>query len=142
MATDVSRAAVPAPGDGRRGLARKGRVILVLALVILPFGGPRWLNHDAPATGAGTAETFAKLCRQHGGTVASGHGTSVGGFCTVRYGGRTYEVDAVTPTGFDIDAAALNRQGCEEGARQERSAPAAHRRSFVFHRDTGVCERS
>ena len=66
------------------------------------------------------------MCRAHGGTPRPDA-------CTVRYGGRVYRMDAVTPAGFDEDAAHFNRLGCEHAELPARSR-------FVFHADTGVCE--
>ena len=103
--------------------ARAGAVLtLALVVVFLTLGVPRWLEGDvAPARG------LSQVCRAHGGTPK-------GQFCTVRYAARTYVMDAVTPGGFDEDAARFNRQGCEQ--------PGGAQAPMVFHSDTGVCENA
>jgi hypothetical protein len=131
-----------------RSNAARRRWLLVLALVIvfLTLGVPRWLAGDDAPDGSHADANFAKVCRDHGGTprTASGAGTSTEPqrFCTVRYGGRVYRMDAITPNGFDEDTARFQRQGCEQArSEQSASAPGQHRESFIYHADTGVCER-
>jgi hypothetical protein len=120
-------------------------LVLVLVAVFLTFGLPRFLNRDAPPAGSNADANFARICRAHGGTpaAASGSGPSRTGErrCTVRYGRNVYLMDAITPNGFDEDTARFQRQGCEEARREERTSSApGHRRQFVYHSDTGVCE--
>jgi hypothetical protein len=126
----------------RLGAVRKAALMLVFIGVFLTVGMPRWLGQDAgPAANADA--TFAKLCRDHGGTprTAPGSGVSAQPFCTVRYGGRLYRMDAITPDGFDADTASFQRQGCVEAARQAATTAGGGRPSFVYHPETGVCER-
>jgi hypothetical protein len=124
----------------RLGLGGRRRwLLVVLLLVFLAAGVPRFLaDDDAPDPDA----TFTKVCRDHGGTP-SAPGAQAQRVCTVRYGGRVYRMDAITPTGFDEDTAAFQRQGCEEAQRQQRAANGRGNAqlSFVYHPDTGVCER-
>ena len=74
----------------RLGVVRKAALVLVFIGVFLTVGVPRWLGQDAAPAGASADATFAKLCRDHGGTprTAPGSGASAPHFCTVRYGGR------------------------------------------------------
>jgi hypothetical protein len=126
---------------------RKSGLILVLALLFLPFGVPHWLHDDGAPAGSDADAALAKLCRDHGGTPrkppGSGTGSKAQRVCTVRYGGHVYVMDAITPDGFDEDTARYQRQGCDEARRAQRaSTPRGHRRqSFTYHATTGVCER-
>jgi hypothetical protein len=129
-------------------VGRKGVLIVVVAILFLPFGVPRWLGGDSAPTAPDPASDLSRLCREHGGTPAgapgSGAATDAQRFCTVRYGGRAYVMDAITADGFDEDTAAFQRQGCEEAARRARKAGGAaarRRESFTYHPTTGVCER-
>jgi hypothetical protein len=115
------------------GFARRGWLLLVVVVVFLTFGVPRWLAGDVGETTSHGAADFTKLCREHGGTPARGAQP----VCTVRYGGQVYRMDAITPAGFDADTARFQRQGCEL-AQQEQSGHG--RGSFVYHPLTGVCE--
>jgi len=131
-------ATTEAPAPPRRGLlggAGRRAVLGVLAVAaFLTIGLPRWLQHDTRPVVSGSAATFAKVCRSHGGTLAVAAGQQR---CTVTYGGEKYLMDAVTPNGFDEDTAGFQRQGCDQARRDE---PAGSSRVFVFHPDTGVCE--
>jgi hypothetical protein len=100
--------------------ARAAVPVLGLVAVFLTVGVPRRLAGDVARH-----PDVAKLCRDHGGTPQ-------GQACVVRYGARDYRMDAITPTGFDTDAARYQRQGCADGR---------PRRAFVYHPATGVCER-
>jgi hypothetical protein len=127
-------------------LARRGWIVVVVAILFLPFGVPRFLGQDSPRVASDPGARFAKVCRDHGGTPApaSGAGTAAAQRrCTVRYGRHVYLMDAITPDGFDEDTARFQRRGCEEARRQERAVTArgSARRSFVYHPETGVCER-
>jgi hypothetical protein len=120
--------------------------VVVVAILLLPFGVPRFLGHDSSDVASDPLARFAKVCRDHGGTPApaSGAGTAAAQRrCTVRYGGHVYLMDAITPDGFDEDTARFQRQGCEEARRAERAATphGRPRRSFIYHPTTGVCER-
>jgi hypothetical protein len=115
---------------------RKAALVVAFIAVFLTVGVPRWLAHDAAPTGAHTAADFASLCRAHGGTPQGSTGAEP--FCTVRYGGTVYRMDAITPNGFDRDTAAFQRQGCEQAASEGRALHGG--RTFVYHSDTGVCE--
>jgi hypothetical protein len=134
-------------GDGaavmrRRQLnigSRKVWLVAAFVVVFLTLGVPRFLAGDDHSVGTPTAADFTKLCRDHGGTprTAPATGTSAGAqqFCTIRYGGRDYRMDAITPNGFDQDTAKFQRQGCEQA-----QAAAGRRGSFVYHASSGVCE--
>lgn len=123
---------------------RKAALVVAFIAVFLTIGVPRWFARDAAPPGAHTAADFATLCRAHGGTphaaTGSGASASAQAFCTVRYGATVYRMDAITRDGFDQDTAAFQRQGCQQAATEERAAKAGHRRTFVYHADTGVCE--
>ena len=125
--------------------ARKGGSIVVLALLFLPFGAPRWLDRGAPPVDADAR--FSQLCRDHGGTPTAAPGSRIPAaaqrLCTIRYSRHVYVMDAMTPDGFDEDSARYQRQGCEEARLQESAstAPGHRRRSFTYHPTTGVCER-
>jgi hypothetical protein len=110
-------------------LWRRAALVALAALVLVPLGVPRVLPGD-PGADAGVA--LARLCRAHGGTPAATQGGPV---CTVRYGARTYRMDAITRRGFDDDTAAYQQRGCVVA-----QAAAPRPRSFIFHADTGVCE--
>jgi hypothetical protein len=127
--------------------ARKGCLLLLLSVAFLPFGVPRWLDHDAPPVSSHADGKFSTLCLDHGGTPrttpAPGTNTKARSFCTVRYGRHDYLMDAITTAGFDKDTARYQRQGCHEARREERALNARRRgrRSFIYHPTTGVCER-
>ena len=133
----------------RAGRQSRARWLLVLAFVVvfLTVGVPRWFvgSGGAPLA-AHTDAKLARLCRDHGGTPSTAPAGGANGgaqpFCTVRYGGEVYRMDAITPAGFDEDTADYQRQGCEEARREERAstAPGHRRRSFIYHPTTGVCE--
>jgi hypothetical protein len=123
------------------GSGRRGWLLLVLVVVFLTFGVPRWLlNGDATPGGSHAGQSFAQLCREHGGRPAT---DATGQRCTVRYGPHVYLMDAITPAGFDEDTARYQRKGCELARREEGplTAPGHRPRAFVYHPLTGVCER-
>ena len=126
--------------------ARKCRLMLVLVVVFLTFGVPRWLDGDVAPVASHADANFSKLCRNHGGTPATTPGprtrTEAKPLCTVRYGRQVYVMDAITPGGFDQDTARFQQKGCEEARRQQRdlTAPGHRRRAFIYHPNTGVCE--
>ena len=111
-------------------LPRRGVLVALAALVLVPFGVPRVLAGD-PDVDAGAG--LAHLCREHGGTPATTRGGPV---CTVRYGARTYRMDAITRRGFDEDTADYQRRGCILSQAGADVRPG----SYFFHADTGVCE--
>jgi hypothetical protein len=119
--------------------SRKLWLVAAFVVVFLTLGVPRFLAGDDQPVGTPTASDFTKLCRDHGGTPRTGSatGTSAGAqqFCTIRYGGREYRMDAITPSGFDQDTAKFQRQGCEQA-----QAEAGRRGAFVYHASSGVCE--
>jgi len=130
----------------RGGLAFKAGLAIVLAVLVLPLGVPRFLaGNDTAASSRVAARVFTKVCRDHGGTPAARTltgATAPERVCTVRYGGQVYVMDAITAKGFDADTARFQRQGCTL-ARHEQGAAGARggtRASFVYHPDTGVCE--
>jgi hypothetical protein len=109
----------------------KRLLLTTLALaVFLTAGVPRFLAGDVAPTASQARAGFAELCRHHGGTPAGGPQA----VCTVRYGRDVYRMDAITDRGFDADTARFQRQGCELARQRD------HRRTFVFHPATGVCE--
>jgi hypothetical protein len=137
------RRAVSRPKQ-RNLTARKTWLILVLVVVFLTVGVPRFLAGDDAPSGSDADANFSKVCRDHGGTPATspGSGTETEERrCTVRYGQRVYLMDAITPDGFDEDTARFQRQGCEEAQREQASTARGHRQSFIYHPTTGVCER-
>jgi hypothetical protein len=111
---------------------RRAGLVLALVALFLTVGLPRFLSRD-DSGGSSPGARFVSLCRAHGGTPGTTGGQRR---CTVRYGGRTYLMDAITPGGFDADTARLQREGCEQAAASAQSGEA-----FVYHADTGVCER-
>jgi hypothetical protein len=140
VASDVAaapRAASAEPAHG--GRSRKACLLLGLVVVFLTLGVPRFLGGDPAPVNSHTAANFTTLCRDHGGTPAATPGTGPAAapqrFCTVRYGGRVYRMDAITPNGFDADTARFQRTGCED---EQRAA--GHPHAFVYHPTTGVCE--
>jgi hypothetical protein len=131
------RAGLTRPGAGpmpRTSHARRTWLLLAAVAVFLTVGLPRWLAGDVAPPPTHTRATFTKLCRQHGGTPASGAQP----VCTVRYGHQVYRMDAITPTGFDQDTANYQRQGCQLARSEQPSR--GHRQTFVYHPTTGVCE--
>lgn len=132
---------MPEPGRSTRlgGAGRRAAIAAVAVGVFLTLGLPRWLQHDGGSKASSPAATFAKVCRAHGGTLASPAAAGGQKRCTVTYGGTVYLMDAITTTGFDEDTAAFQRQGCEQ-ARSEESTSGSARRTFVYHPTTGVCE--
>jgi len=125
---------------------RRSGLIVVVALLFLPFGVPRWLQRDPGASAGSDADAaLAKLCRDHGGTPrrppGSAASTEAQRVCTVRYGTHVYVMDAITPDGFDEDTAAYQRRGCVEARRAQRALAPARRQAFTYHPTTGVCER-
>lgn len=130
------------------GTARKALLVLLLAVVLLPFGVPRFLNPEDDSSPAGSGDVkFARVCRNHGGTPRILPGTGAGDesqrSCRVRYGRRVYVMDAVTPDGFDTDSAKFQRQGCAEARRRAKAAPGSGDAGemFIYHPTTGVCEK-
>jgi hypothetical protein len=113
-------------------------------VVFLTVGVPRWLAGDHAPIALRSAASFARLCREHGGTPATTPGpgsTGAQSLCTVRYGQRVYRMDAITPDGFDEDTARFQRQGCLQANREQRSLTGpGHRPRFIYHPTTGVCE--
>lgn len=128
------------------GAARKAALLAVCAAVFLTFGVPRWFAGDANRANTDTAANFSKLCQARGGTVAgppaTGTAASPQQYCTIRYGGERYRMDAITPAGFDRDTADFQRQGCVEAAREAKATATSGdpQRTFVYHPATGVCE--
>ena len=126
------------------GTARNVLVVLLLALVLIPFGVPRFLtsDDDSPA-GARDDVRFAKVCREHGGTPGAGANSESQRVCRVRYGAHVYLMDAITPDGFDADTAKFQRQGCAEARRQAQASAGSGqpRETFVYHPKTGICEK-
>jgi hypothetical protein len=124
-------------------LASRGRravLVLGLLVVFLTVGLPRFLQTDSGPAGSKTDADFVKTCREHGGTPATGPTTPPQRSCTVRYGGRVYRMDAITPNGFDEDTARFQRQGCAEARREQKASTGGRRQIFVYHPTTGVCE--
>jgi hypothetical protein len=125
-------------------IARTAWLVPVLVIAFLTVGVPRWLTDNGrPAIRDGAA-MFTAVCRQHGGTLvstpASASVPTVPHSCVVRYGRSDYVMDAVTPHGWDTDAARLQREGCGDAARRASTARPKSRVRFVYHSFTGVCE--
>jgi hypothetical protein len=118
--------------------APKLALVAVFVALFLTVGVPRFLAGDTGPQGSSTPD-FETLCRDHGGTPQTAENQPVR--CTVKYGNRVYVMDAITPDGFDEDTARFQRTGCEQAAQQELEQPPGQRRRFVYHADTGVCER-
>jgi hypothetical protein len=123
----------------RGATARRGALVLALAVLLVPFGVPRMLNHASSPTTSRAGSSFAAVCRDHGGTPAPAAG-SARRACVVRYGRRVYRMDAITPGGFDADAARFQRRGCAEARQRAPRASGKRGETFVFHPATGVCE--
>jgi len=111
-------------------------------VIFLTVGVPRIFSGDDSSVRSNGSVDFAKLCRDHGGTPSkTGTGASAQPVCSVTYGGEAYRMDAITSRGFDVDAAAFQKEGCDEARRQAKADDAgAPQRTFVYHADTGVCE--
>ena len=126
----------------RGATARRGALVLALAVLLVPFGVPRVLDR-APAPKTSRAGSgFAALCRDHGGTpTTTAAAGSAQRACVVRYGRRVYRMDAITPRGFDEDSARFQRRGCAEARRRAARASGERGETFVFHPATGICER-
>jgi hypothetical protein len=124
---------------------RQAWLLAVVAIVFFAVGVPRWFVDDGGSAASSPDALFTRVCRDHGGrpTIRRTPGAlpPVQRHCVVRYGGTAYVMDAVTPFGWDHDGARLQREGCEDAARQQATAPHRSRITFVYHSDTGVCER-
>ena len=123
--------------------ARKTWLIVAFVAVFLTVGVPRFLAGDNQPARTDTSANFTKICRDHGGTPrtspASGTTAQPQRFCTIQYGSHVYRMDAITPTGFDVDTAHFQRQGCQQ-AQAEQSGSGGKRQTFVYHPTSGVCE--
>ena len=120
--------------------ARRGALVLALAVVLVPFGVPRMLDRASAPPTSRAGSRFAAVCRDHGGTPAPAAGSTQRA-CFLRYGRRVYRMDAITPRGFDVDAAHFQRRGCAQARRRATPASAERGGTFVFHPATGICER-
>ena len=117
---------------------------ILVAAALVPFGVPRFLDRGAPPARPTPDAAFAKVCREHGGTPNTERRRAArdGRRCTVRYAGNVYLMDAITVRGFDADAARYQRLGCREAAREAKASGArGHKRRFIYHPMTGVCEQ-
>ena len=121
--------------------ARRGALILALAVLLIPLGVPRVLDRAHTPTKFQAAASFAALCRNHGGSPTTTAAGPAQRACVVRYGRRVYRMDAITPAGFDEDAARFQRRGCLVARRHARRESGGQGVRFVFHPATGVCER-
>ena len=145
--------AVPHPPPRPTGVTRRTRLatvprrawlLPVLVIAFLTVGLPRLLvgGDGRPAAPDGDA-IFVKLCRERGGTLLttppSASIPTVERTCVVHYAGAEYVMDAVTPHGWDGDAAQLQQSGCEQADQQASTAPLKSRMRFVYHPTTGVC---
>jgi hypothetical protein len=124
----------------RGARARRGALVLILALLLIPFGVPRVLNRARAPSASRAGASFAAVCREHGGTPSAAAGPAQRA-CVVHYGRRAYRMDAITAGGFDEDAARFQRQGCAEARQRAARAPGGRGDTFVFHPATGICER-
>ena len=123
----------------RGATARRGALVLALAVLLVPFGVPRVLDRAPAPTTSQAGGSFAALCRDHGGTPTAAR--SAQRACVVRYGRRVYRMDAITPRGFDEDSARFQRQGCAVARQRAPRASGERGETFVFHPATGICER-
>jgi hypothetical protein len=124
----------------RGATARRGALVLILAVVLVPLGVPRVLNHAPAPVTSRAGPSFAAVCRDHGGTPTTAAGPAQRA-CVVRYGRRVYRMDAITPSGFDEDSARFQRQGCAQARQRAPRASRERGETFVFHPATGICER-
>lgn len=124
----------------RGAAARRGALVLALAVLLVPFGVPRVFDSDPAPKSLQAAASFATLCRDHGGTPQAA-ARPARRACVVRYGPRIYRMDAITSTGFDEDAARFQRQGCADARHRALRVSGGRSVRFVFHPVTGVCER-
>jgi hypothetical protein len=120
--------------------ARRGALVLILAVLLVPFGVPRVLDRSRTPTTSQPDATFAAVCRDHGGSPTTAAAPAQRA-CVVRYGRRVYRMDAITSTGFDEDAARFQRRGCREARRRAPPPSSGGGVKFVFHPATAVCER-
>jgi hypothetical protein len=118
--------------------------VLVGLVVVAQLAGPRLV--DAVRSDDPADERYSAVCREHGGTptIAPGSGDYVkdARSCEVRYGGRGYEMYAVTPDGFDTAEAQRAERACDlliaQDRTRERRDGAAPR--HVWHPRTAICE--
>jgi hypothetical protein len=121
----------------RGAAARRGALTLALGVLLIPLGVPRVLDRSRTPTKSQEAASFAASCRKHGGSTTTTTAGPARRACVVRYGRRVYRMDAITPAGFDQDAARFQRRGCLEA----RHGAGGGGVRFIFHPTTGVCER-
>ena len=127
-------------------VARRGWPLPVLVIAFLTLGLPHRLAGTGGPPASNSEAAFAKLCRAHGGTPTktslSTANAKARHLCIVRYEGRVYVMDAVTPQGWDKDTARLQHVGCEQAQRRQASnASRKSRPTFVYRPTTGVCEQ-
>ena len=116
---------------------------LLLVLLFLLVGLPRWLESDGSTT-VDARESFSTICRDHGGRPAvTGTASTVRRVCLVRYGRRVYRMDAVTPDGFDADAAHSSAWAASrrDGWRGRRAREDGGRRSCTTRRRASASAR-
>jgi hypothetical protein len=116
-------------------LVAVGAVVLVAGVAV-----PRLTSDSEALTEADRA--YFEVCRAHGGTprLAPGSGDYVRDqrFCEITYGGRSYEMYAARPSGWDAAQVARARRTCRsqaEDAERERLG-----RRYVWHERSGICE--
>jgi hypothetical protein len=124
----------------RGATARRSALVLALAVLLVPLGVPRVLNRTPTPKTSRAGAGFAALCRDHGGTPTT-TASPARRACVVRYGGRVYRMDAITPRGFDEDSARFQRQGCALARPRTPRASSGRGETFVYHPATGICER-
>jgi hypothetical protein len=125
----------------RSSVVVKAVLGIAFLVIFLTVGVPRFFAGDDSSVRSNGSVDVAKLCREHGGTPAHGTSSAATPVCTVKYGGEVYRMDAITSRGFDADAAAFQKQGCDEARREQKDEGAgAPKRTFVYHAGTGVCE--
>jgi hypothetical protein len=112
-------------------------IALVAVVVAVELALPRLRGGDA------ADRRFTELCRERGGTpsLAPGSGDYVkdARSCEVRYGAHTYEMYAITPTGFDQREAKRARTACARQVAFDKEQPGPERR-HVWHPRTAICE--
>jgi len=126
-----------------RLLSRRGLPVLVALVVLVGAGVAVASGALGGDEGDPADRAFSKLCRERGGTptLAPGSGDYVkdARSCEIRYGSHTYEMYAITPSGFDERAAAEARDSCARRAQQDKGVTGAPERR-VWHPRTAICE--
>ena len=115
-------------------------IALVAVVVAVELALPRPRGGDEPQNAAD--RRFTDLCRERGGTpsLAPGSGDYVkdARSCEVRYGAHSYEMYAITASGFDQREAASAKRACDRRAALAREEDQPAR--YVWHPLSAICE--